>query len=49
MLYLIMGICGLIGGILCCVGDVLLDKKGKNNEKLGKDKLINSAWNTMPI
>lgn len=49
MLYLIMGICGLVGGLLCCVGDVLLDKKGKENEKLGKDKLINSAWNTMPM
>lgn len=26
---------GLVGGLLCCVGDMLFDLKGKGNEKLG--------------
>ena len=32
----------LIGGLLCCVGDVLFDLKGKGNEKLGTSKNIDS-------
>ena len=32
---LIFSIMGLIGGLLCCTGDVLFDLKGKGNEKLG--------------
>ncbi|MBR2175420.1 MAG: hypothetical protein IJ861_00555 [Clostridia bacterium] len=47
MLYLVMGICGIVGGLLCCVGDILLDKKGSDNQKLGEHKLINSAWEHM--
>lgn len=49
MLYFIMGLCGLIGGILCCVGDILLDLKGPENKKLGERGLINSAWDHMNI
>lgn len=44
-----MGLCGLIGGILCCVGDILLDLKGSDNVKLGERKLINSAWEHMNV
>lgn len=29
------GILGLIGGLLCAVGDMLFDLKGKDNQKLG--------------
>lgn len=47
MLYLVMGICGIVGGLLCCIGDILLDKKGSDNQKLGEHKLINSAWERM--
>lgn len=49
MLYFIMGLCGLTGGILCCVGDILLDLKGPENQKLGEHKLINSAWEHMKV
>lgn len=38
---------GLIGGILCAVGDMLLDMKGKNNQKLGKNKITDSNWENM--
>lgn len=43
-MYLIFSILGLIGGLLCCVGDVLFDLKGKGNEKLGTSKNIDSNW-----
>ena len=29
----IFGIMGLVGGILCAVGDILFDLKGRNNKK----------------
>ena len=35
---------GLIGGILCAVGDVLFDFKGQGNQKLGSLKNIDSNW-----
>jgi len=35
---LIFSIAGLIGGLLCCVGDVLFDLKGAGNQKLGTSK-----------
>ncbi|MCM1054006.1 MAG: hypothetical protein NC394_00665 [Bacteroides sp.] len=37
-------IMGLLGGVLCAVGDVLFDFKGQGNEKLGKTKMIDSNW-----
>lgn len=36
----------LVGGLLCCVGDLLFDLKGKGNEKLGTSKNIDSNWNS---
>lgn len=41
---LIFSIAGLIGGLLCCVGDVLFDLKGAGNQKLGTSKNIDSNW-----
>ena len=41
---LTFSVLGLIGGLLCCVGDILLDLKGPNNEKLGTSKNIDSNW-----
>ena len=43
-MYLVFSISGLIGELLCCVGDVLFDLKGKGNEKLGTSKNIDSNW-----
>lgn len=37
---LIFSIMALIGGLLCCVGDVLFDLKGKGNKKLGTSQNI---------
>ena len=44
---LIFSIMGLIGGLLCCVGDLLFDLKGKGNKKLGTSKNIDSNWSKM--
>lgn len=44
---LIFSIMGLVGGLLCCTGDVLFDLKGKCNEKLGTSKNIDSNWSKM--
>lgn len=41
---LILSIIGLIGGLLCCAGDLLLDLKGKDNKKLGKYGIADSKW-----
>ncbi len=49
MLYFILGLLGIIGGILSAIGDVYLDQKGPDNEKLGEYKVINSAWAHMDI
>ncbi|MDE5769510.1 MAG: hypothetical protein K2H29_05115 [Oscillospiraceae bacterium] len=40
----IFGIMGLMGGILCAVGDLLFDLKGKDNQKLGTSGNIDSNW-----
>ncbi|MBQ4522685.1 MAG: hypothetical protein IJA10_07015 [Lachnospiraceae bacterium] len=32
---MMFSILGLVGGLFCCVGDLLFDLKGKGNEKLG--------------
>ena len=37
-------IMGLVGGLLCCIGDVLFDLKGQGNEKLRTSKNIDSNW-----
>ena len=44
---LILSIMGLVGGLLCCTGDVLFDLKGPGNEKLGTSKNIDSNWSKM--
>lgn len=44
---LIFSIMGLVGGLLCCVGDLLFDLKGKENKKLGTSKNIDSNWSKM--
>lgn len=45
---LIFSIMALIGGLLCCVGDILFDLKGKGNQKLGTSQNIDSNWSKMP-
>ena len=44
---LIFSIMGLVGGLMCCVGDLLFDLKGKGNKKLGTSKNIDSNWSKM--
>lgn len=44
---LIFSIMGLIGGLLCCIGDLLFDLKGKGNKKLGTSQNIDSNWSKM--
>lgn len=41
---LLFSILGLVGGLLCCVGDIFLDLKGSDNQKLGTSKNIDSNW-----
>lgn len=41
---LLFSILGLVGGLLCCAGDILFDLKGSGNQKLGKSKNIDSNW-----
>ena len=43
-MYLVFSVLGLVGGLLCCVGDILFDLKGKGNKKLGTSKNIDSNW-----
>ena len=44
---LILSIMALVGGLLCCVGDILFDLKGRGNKKLGTSKNIDSNWSKM--
>ncbi len=44
---LCFSIMGLVGGLLCCCGDLLFDLKGKGNKKLGTSKNIDSNWSKM--
>lgn len=45
--YFIFFILNIIGGLICCAGDCLLDLKGKENRKLGTTGNIDSAWSHM--
>ncbi len=45
---IIFPILGLVGGILCAIGDILFDLKGKGNQKLGTSGNIDSNWINMP-
>lgn len=44
---LIFSIMALVGGLLCSIGDILFDLKGKGNKKLGTSKNIDSNWSKM--
>ncbi len=44
---LIFSILGIAGGILCAVGDILFDLKGRGNQKLGTSGNIDSNWGNM--
>lgn len=44
---MIFSVLGLLGGILCAVGDILFDLKGKGNKKLGTSGNIDSNWINM--
>lgn len=44
---MVLSVMGLIGGVLCAVGDVLFDLKGKGNKKLGTSGNIDSNWVNM--
>ncbi len=46
-LNLIYSIMGILGGIVCAVGDILLDLKGKDNVKVGNTLIIESNWTKM--
>ncbi len=46
-LNLVYSIMGLLGGIVCAIGDMLIDLKGKDNVKLGKSFIIESNWTKM--
>lgn len=45
---LLFSVLGLSGGVLCAVGDILFDLKGKGNQKLGTSGNIDSNWIYMP-
>lgn len=44
---MLLSVIGLIGGLLCATADLLLDIKGKENQKIGKTKFIDSKWSEM--
>ncbi|HIW82211.1 MAG TPA: hypothetical protein H9742_11970 [Candidatus Acetatifactor stercoripullorum] len=44
---LIFAILGICGGVIAGIGDMLLDLKGKGNQKLGTSKNIDSNWLNM--
>ncbi len=47
VLNLIYSILGLLGGVICAIGDILLDLKGKDNVKVAGSLLIESNWTKM--
>ena len=46
-MYMTLSVLGLLGGILCAIADMLLDLKGKDNQKLGKNAIADSKWEDM--
>lgn len=44
----ILAFIGIAGGIICAIADLFLDLKGPDNKKMGKLKVIDSKWATMP-
>ena len=45
----ILGIIGLCGGLLCAIADILLDLKGKGNEKYGPCGIMDTNWEKMAM
>ncbi len=45
----LFGLIGLCGGILCAVADILLDLKGKGNEKYGPGGVLDTNWEKMAL
>ncbi|MDR0381242.1 MAG: hypothetical protein LBH86_04540 [Oscillospiraceae bacterium] len=45
----VLGIIGLCGGLLCAVADILLDYKGRGNEKYGPSGVMDTNWGKMPL
>ena len=43
----VFSVLGIAGGILCAIGDLFLDLKGKGNRKLGTSGNIDSNWVNM--
>lgn len=43
----LFSVLGIAGGILCAIGDLFLDLKGKGNRKLGASGIIDSNWVNM--
>ncbi|MDO5377770.1 MAG: hypothetical protein Q4G52_05485 [Clostridia bacterium] len=48
MINMVFSALGLAGGVLCAIGDILFDLKGKGNQKLGTSGNIDSNWLKMP-
>ena len=46
---IVFGIFGIIGGLLSACADMLVDLKGKDNEKVGKYGIMDSCWGRMNI
>ncbi len=45
---IVYAILAIIGGVLCAIGDMLIDIKGRDNVESGRQpKLINSNWDKM--
>jgi hypothetical protein len=45
----LLGIIGLCGGLLCAVADILLDLKGKGNQKYGPGSIMDTNWEKMAL
>lgn len=43
----VFSVLGIAGVILCAIGDLFLDLKGKGNRKLGTSGFIDSKWVNM--
>jgi hypothetical protein len=45
----VLGIVGICGGLLCAAADILLDYKGKGNEKYGPSGIMDTNWEKMSL
>lgn len=44
---LLYPILGILGGLFCAIGDMLIDLKGKDNRMIDANKMISSNWISM--